>query len=263
MSTAEQFSAFREAAPWRVRVSDTGDALVVARWREHLDLLAIRGLWSAPHRLGELLDDARAVARAQGFARVLSPLVTGDAREAYLRLGMTEVEGIVALQGHAADVAAGPVPDGARVRAACAADMAALLLVDAQCFGEFWRYGTVELAECFATERIALAETDDGAEVIGYSTCALHGATATLGRLAVAPGHRRRGVGAALLGDAAVWAVRHGAFAFTLCTQEDNAASRSLYAAAGLHELPERYSLAACDASTDAAQAIGEEEDAR
>jgi len=248
MGSAEEFRAFRAAAPWRVRVSDGGDALVVARWREHLDLLAIRGLWSAPHRLAELVEDARAVARAQGFAQVLSPLASASARDAYLGLGMYEVARIVALQASLGPRDAGRAMPGIRIRLGTSQDLSALADLDARCFGEFWRYGLAELTDSLATERLALAEDENGSGVLGYSTCELYGSTATLGRLAVAPDARRRGVGTALLSDAMSWAQHHGAFAITLCTQAENEPSRALYAGAGFSELPEPYCLAACRA---------------
>jgi len=243
MTSAEEFSAFRDAAPWRVRVNEAGEALVLAQWRGHLNVLAIRGLWSAPHHLGDLVDDACAVARAQGFARVLSPLITGDACDAYLAIGMSEVERIVALQGAVGDVIAHRLPAGARIRSANSADLPALARLDEGCFNEFWRYGAVELADSLGRERVTVVETHEGA-IEGYSTCACYGATVTVGRLAVAPAARRHGVGRALLSDVASWAQRSGAYALTLCTQEANAASRALYAVTGLVELPERYLLA-------------------
>ena len=39
MNTAEEFARFREAGPWRVRVSEAGEGLVLDRWRAHQDLL--------------------------------------------------------------------------------------------------------------------------------------------------------------------------------------------------------------------------------
>ncbi len=216
MASLEQFSAFRDARAVAGAGERGGDALVVARWREHLDLLAIRGLWSAPHRLAELVEDARAVARAQGFAEVLSPLASAAARDAYLALGMHEVARIVALQANLERSDAGRVPPGVRIRLGASGDLPALADLDARCFGEFWRYGLAELADSLATERLALAEDADSSVVLGYATCELYGSTATLGRLAVAPDARRRGVGTALLSDAMSWARRQGAFALTL-----------------------------------------------
>jgi GNAT superfamily N-acetyltransferase len=99
--------------------------------------------------------------------------------------------------------------------------------------------------EALERERVVAAESVDDATVIGYVTCALWGSTVTVGRLAVAPDRRRKGIGGALMSDVAQWAQKAGAFTIGLCTQEDNAESRALYSACGLTELPEHYVLAA------------------
>ncbi len=242
-TTIDELSAFRAGGPWRIRVSDSGEAMLVAPWRAHLDLLAIRGVWSATHRIPALVEDAVAVARAQGFSRVLSPLMPRSALAPYRVAGMTEVASIVALQGFSAELAAGRVPEGVRLRPAANSDFDALLEIDHACFDEFWRYGPFELADARSRERMTVAE-DDAGVMLGYATCSLHGASATLGRLAVAPAARRRGVARALIADSALWASRADCFAFTLCTQEDNAASRALYASVGMLELAEPYALA-------------------
>ncbi|MGG5820674.1 GNAT family N-acetyltransferase [Falsiroseomonas sp. HW251] len=58
--------------------------------------------------------------------------------------------------------------------------------------------------------------------------------------LAVAPGHRRRGLGGALLAGAMAQAVLRGAAAMFLEVSEANAAARALYAAAGFAEAGRR-----------------------
>lgn len=246
MASAEAFSAFRDAGPWRVQVTESGEALVVAPWRGHLHVLAIRGLWAARHRVPELVEAAASIARAQGFGSVLSPLVALADFEPYRKAGMRERERLVALQAHADRVVGAAAVEGAahagvRLRAGSASDLGALAQLDARCFDEFWRYGPAELAEVLERERLVVAE-DDGVPV-GYATCARYGATVTLGRLAVSPDARRRGVASALCGFAARWAAEGGAHTLTLCTQADNAVSRSLYATLGFDELATPYTL--------------------
>jgi ribosomal protein S18 acetylase RimI-like enzyme len=245
MRSAEEFAAFREASPWRVRVSDSGEAMMLARWRAHLDVLAIRGLWASPHRTVAFVDDAADVARAQGFERVLSPLVAENDFGPYADAGMSVVEPIVALQGLVASVAHRQPPPGVSLRRAEAEDLRELETLDAACFESFWRYGAFELAEALDRERVIVAERAEDAAVIGYLTSAAWGATVTVGRLAVAPDARHGGVGGALMGDAAAWARRLGAYSISLCTQQGNDESRVLYRSLGLSELPERFVLAA------------------
>ncbi|TLM92968.1 MAG: GNAT family N-acetyltransferase, partial [Actinobacteria bacterium] len=81
-----------------------------------------------------------------------------------------------------------------------------------------------------------------------YATCGAHGATATLGRLAVSPEARGRGIGAALVAEAARWSAGVGCETLSLCTQSTNEASRALYARLGFVEASERYVLGTRDA---------------
>ena len=90
----------------------------------------------------------------------------------------------------------------------------------------------------FDDGRVVVASMSE--QVIGYTWCTMDRGIGTLGRLAVLPEHRRHGAGGWLLGDALAYMARNGAEVLSLCTQEDNAASRALYARAGLRELPER-----------------------
>ena len=160
------------------------------------------------------------------------------------RSACTRSERIVALQGTVGDATAHRLPAGLRIRPATPADVSDLERVDRACFTEFWRYGPAELSDSLRSERVTVVESARGV-IDGYSTCAAYGATVTVGRLAVAPEARRQGIARALLSDVASWAERSGAYTLSLCTQEANDASRALYAAAGLAELPERYLLAA------------------
>lgn len=241
-TTFEEFVAFHAAAPWRVRINESGEAMVVAAWRAHMDLLAIRGLWAPRIRTEPLIGEVAAIARAHGFDRVLSPLLSESTVQPYLESGMCVAERIVALQGFSAEIGIGAAAPGITVRAATADDVAAIESIDVQCFDEFWRYGLPEIAETLRGHTTVVCDEDE--TPLGYATCTVQGGTAMLARLAVAPAARHRGAGRLLLAEAAAWATRREVFAFTLCTQESNSASRALYTSAGMYELPERYVLA-------------------
>jgi ribosomal protein S18 acetylase RimI-like enzyme len=229
-------------APWRLQVTENGDAVVVDTWREHLDILAVRALWAPPVRVAPLFSQLSALARSRGLERVLTPLVPESVWEPYAAAGADDVRRIVALQGFAGEVPGAALPDGVRLRPADAGDVPTLVALDNACFDEFWRYGEPEMTEALGRERVVVAEVV-GAQIAGYSTSSLHGASATVGRLAVAPSARRRGIARALLADAARWASEREAFALTLCTQEENLVSRALYRERGFFELDERYLL--------------------
>lgn len=244
ITSIEQLQAFHREAPWRIRVSESGDAMVVTAWRAHLPILAIRGAWAAPHRVGALVGEARRVALAQGFASVVSHLIPVSAAADYIGAGMAELESLVALQGCCRPHIAKAGTD-IRMRRAVHDDIAAMEALDAECFDDFWRYGEPELAAAMARERVMLA-TRDG-EIIGYSTAAIHGVNCTVGRLAVHPSARRAGVGRALVLDASAWAISKDASLLTLCTQTSNEASRALYRSLALIEVEEPYTLLVLD----------------
>jgi len=234
------FETFRGEAPWRVRVNSRGEAAVVERWRDHLDLLAIRGLWCSPRRVAVAVEDLRAVARAQGLGRLLGPLLCEDAARPYLAAGMRVAQRTITLRldrpgRHKPGLS---MPEGVGLRLGTAADLPDLLDLDTSCFDLFWRYDAVHLMRYVAEERLALAESASG--LIGYTLCTVTADEGMVNRLAVRPDARNRGVGRALLSDAIAYSARAGAVSVMLCTQTDNAASRRLYAAAGFREMAGR-----------------------
>ena len=251
--TAEQFAAYREKGPWRVRVNDRGDAAVLGVWREHLGVLAIRGMWCPVQQVSAFVADARAVARDLRLARVLSPLLPLDLLGPYRREGMAVCQRIVAIQGHARGVVPADPPLGITLRAGRAGDLPVLVELDTASFDEFWRYGLTELEEYLDGERLVVAETADG-QLIGYTLATESRGAATLGRLAVAPALRRAGVAKALVSDVAEWACEVGAETLSLCTQEENAAARALYRDAGFSEVRDMYGFAMRRVSEEGSQ---------
>jgi len=238
--TYEQYLRFRSDAPWRVQVTAAGEAAVLEQWRSHLDVLAIRGLWCAGDRVAGLVAQLARLAADQGYGRVLSPLVAEEIAPLYERAGMEVRDRIVSLRFDRQDQRAGecqPVP-GLILRRALEEDLGDLVRLDAECFDEFWRYDAGHLARSIAEDRVTVAEAGDG--IIGYTLATVVRGHGTLGRLAVRPSARRRGVGEMLVRDALAYLVRTGTGAVSLCTQEDNAASRALYRAVGMTELPGR-----------------------
>jgi ribosomal protein S18 acetylase RimI-like enzyme len=110
--------------------------------------------------------------------------------------------------------------------------------IDAECFNDFWRYDADRLSRYFVEDRLMVAEGSQG--VIGYTLSTVVRGSGTLGRLAVRPSARHRGIGEALLHDALAYLVRTGVETVSLCTQEDNQASRALYRKIGMTELTGR-----------------------
>jgi ribosomal protein S18 acetylase RimI-like enzyme len=234
----DEFTAFWSSAPWRVRVNGRGEAAVVVRWRDHLDMLAIKGLWCSERRVPLLLDDLRAVAREQGFSRLLSPLVPDNAARPYLDAGMHTLQEIIVLRlnlkrRHALLEA----PDaGVTLRRGTLQELETVRAVDHAAFEPFWRYDDTLLTRYITSERLGIAEA--GGEIVGYTLCTVRHGEGSLGRLAVRPGVQGRGIGAVLLEDALAYLERSGTDRVTLCTQAENARSRRLYAHAGFKEVP-------------------------
>jgi len=249
-SDAGAFKEYCKADPWRIRTTERGEAAILGPWREHLDILSIRTLWSSERSVPDFVADATARAREHGFRRLLSPLLPDVLLGGYRGAGMRTAEQIVAIQGHPELVMWADAPIGVRIREGRPSDLSAVAAIDEACFDEFWRYGERELSGLLGTERLAIAQASGGA-VIGYTLTTVSRGSATLSRLATAPHARNYGVGRALLAESAAWAVRSGAVTYSLCTQEANSASRRLYASAGLTELAERYAFAVCDVAKE------------
>ncbi|HEY3318019.1 MAG TPA: GNAT family N-acetyltransferase [Coriobacteriia bacterium] len=236
---ADELERFWAEAPWRVRVNGRGEAAVLVRWREHMDLLAIKGLWCSERRVPLLLEDLRAVAREQGFGRLLSPLLPESAARPYVDDGMQPVQKIVVMRLdvrrrrhllEARDAA------GVTLRIGSLADTDAVLAVDNAAFETFWRYDRRLMTQYVTSERLGVAEA--GGRVVGYTLCTVRRGEGSIGRLAVRPDLQGRGIGAVLLEDAVAFLERDRAERVTLCTQAENLRSRKLYTGAGFKEVP-------------------------
>jgi len=229
------FEAFRREAPWRVQVSDAGDAALVERWRQHLGILAIKGLWCAERDMPALLADLRSLALTQGFDDVLSPIVPDTLIAPYEAAGMRVAHCGVTMRVQRPREREAGVVDGVALRLAGADDLSAMLAVDDASFEPFWRYDTPSLSALLATHRTVVAVMDGA--VIGYTLCTVDRGEGVLGRLAVVPGQRGRGIGAGLLDDALRYFVRAEVRGVTLYTQEENRVSRALYESRGFRQV--------------------------
>jgi GNAT superfamily N-acetyltransferase len=225
-------------APWRVRVTTTGEAAVLGPWRDHLDLCAVFGLWCSTHRIPLLIGDLCAVATDQGFERLLGPLVSEEVVEPYLAAGLQHLERILVMRLEPLDIAGLPCtpPANVTVRVATPPDLLAVLAVDGAAFDDFWRYDERLLGKYARSERLSVAE--EGGRLIGYTLATTRAGEGSLGRLAVVEEWRGRGVGRALACDAVRWMAASGASAVTLSTQEANEPSQRLYRSLGFRRLP-------------------------
>lgn len=237
-------------APWTVQVSDAGDAAILVRWRDHLRLVAVSALWSAERSIPSHMAALRAVARAQGFDDLISPFVPEGREAPYLRAGMHIVHtGVTMGFVHRHDVEQRSVP-GVSLDVADESMLESLLAVDIMCFSEFWRYDVRLMREYLATDRTVIARRDD--EVVGYAMCRVDRGHGLIGRLAVVPAERGRGVGAALLADALRYLRRQGVSRTMLYTQATNERAQRLYASFGFEATgPRKHLLAFSPVDTE------------
>jgi ribosomal-protein-alanine N-acetyltransferase len=234
---AQEIATISGETPWRVRATASGDAALIGRWREHLDDCAVLGIWCAPRRVPALIADLERVAAAQGFSRLLGPLVPEEAAPPYLAAGLRVVERVVLMRLEHPQRACRhePAPRGFGIRVASPEDLPGVFAVDADSFDDFWRYDEPQLDRYMRTERAAVATVEG--RTVGYTLANVRGGEGSLGRLAVSPTARRRGVGRGLACDALGWLVRNGARAVTLSRQEHNAGAAGLYHAIGFRDL--------------------------
>lgn len=253
------FASFEEVhaacaeRPWGLQVSERGEVVVLSLWREHLPLLGVDALWCAERRIAPAMLEMVALAGEVGYAGVVSPPVPISQVFAYERAGMHVHETLIAYRHTrpgrlTAEAIAGLDDEQGRelvVRAAGPADVETLLALDALCFDEFWRYDRAHLEPFVSRQECAVLESAH--EAIGYTLCTHEHHESLLGRVAVRPEWRRRGVGGVLVRDAVGRAASSGAGAVTLVTQVDNAASRALYERLGFRDTGSRYAFLRSD----------------
>lgn len=240
------FERFCAEGRWRVRVNGGGGAAILDRWRKHVPVLGVRGMWAPTAQIPDFVRDAVEVARSLGLEQVVSPLVSRQLLPPYEKARMRVLEEIIAFRARSTDVRSSAIPSNLLMRPAGAADVDAIVSLDADSFSQFWRYGEHEIDEALSEARVTAVQTDE--RIAGYSVVTANRGIAMLARIAVHPAFRGRGIGSALVSDAARYAERVGATTVTLCTQATNAEARSLYAKAGFAEVREPYVLAVTEA---------------
>jgi ribosomal protein S18 acetylase RimI-like enzyme len=234
----EEFREFADAVPWRIAVTDAGDALIVERWREHLDWLAMRAVWAAPRRMPGIVDAAKALARERGLGTLLSPLVPEELAGPYERAHMVPALKVIVMRRplSADDVAASP-PLRWHLAEAGPGDVAALLALDRLGFDPVWAYDRAIFERLLDRDRVIVASEAPGGPPIGYATACRTQREGVIGRLAVDPDRRGLGIGHALLAEALRGLRRCGAPYATLTTQADNIAAQRLYSRSGFKAL--------------------------
>ena len=122
------------------------------------------------------------------------------------------------------------VPDGVVVRAAVEEDLGAIHAIERASFGDPWSLGGFRdlLDHPRAKLEVAIGA---GNELLGYAVAWYVADESEIANIAVAPGARRKGVGALLLDRILRAAAEFGAKTVFLEVRESNEAARKLYAA--------------------------------
>lgn len=222
---------------------DESRDVVVGRWREALDILAIRTLRVRDAEVPASVEALRELADSQGLSQVLSPMVDSARARAYEAAGMCMREELVVVRMELRHLRrmARSASAGFAFRIARTGDIQAIDNLDSSCFDSFWAYDRRYLEALVSSSKLTVAT--DGPKIIGYTHTETIRGSATLGRIAVAPEFRGRGVGSSLLAEAGRTLSRTGARTMSLCARIDDHVSRSLYARHGGIELEETLSL--------------------
>lgn len=223
------FFRFYREGQWRVITDGHGGIVIVDKWRDHLNILAVLGVWGGSFHFHGLIKAAFSIARFRGYGQVLSPLVAKSLAADYESFGMVVRETLLAIEFDVGEVerCAPKSSTGIVIRPAVAEDVPAVLRLDHCCFESFWAYDIPKLVSALVEQRFMVGE--DNGTIIGYTLSTLERDSGTVGRVAVDPESRRKGAGSALFGDAVRFLRRAGADTIHLCTQTGNTTSRAFY----------------------------------
>jgi ribosomal-protein-alanine N-acetyltransferase len=185
---------------------------------------------------------------ARGFTRVVTSALAPAEQGAFVTLGFEEYERLHLLSHDLRDIERPAKDAGRLLRRGRTSDWPAVLAVDAAAFEPFWRLdrgGLQEAIDATPVTRFRVAAAARG-EPPGLAAYAITGCSENQGylqRLAVAPGHRRRGLGRALGLDGLRWLARRGVAGAVVNTQLGNDAALALYLSLGFRKEPTQLSV--------------------
>ena len=128
------------------------------------------------------------------------------------------------------------------LRTVRAADVPQVAAIEAEAFTDPWSLSSFRSLASGGLVWFRVAVDDDTDEVIGYILVWFAADEAELANIAVAPGMRGQGVGAALLDEALSAAEERGTVRMFLEVRDSNERARELYASRGFEEVGRRRS---------------------
>jgi ribosomal protein S18 acetylase RimI-like enzyme len=203
-----------------------GDVLRVASWRGDPKIALLTPLPGRPPpgrvELERVLDSVA----DGGYEVVLTGALDVTAQRPYLAAGFEEHARLHVL-GRALDEV--PTAEHAQLHRARRRDRGQVHEVDASAFSPFWQLGEAGLDDALGATPDARFRVARDDRVVAYAICGLAGRQGYVQRLAVRPGNRRAGLGAALVVDGLEWMRKRGADDAVVNTQVDNVAALALY----------------------------------
>lgn len=217
---------------------DPRGRLRVASWRgtAHTALVAPRGDGRLPEAI-DILTCLDGLAEA-GVTRVVTGALSPTEQDPFLAAGFHLRERLHLLVHDLGDLP--PAPPAA-LRRPRRGDREAALAVDARSFDGFWcldDQGLQDALDATTTSRFRIAVGGLG-QVVGYAVTGRAADRGYLQRLAVDPGQRNHGTGAALVLDGLGWLHRRRVRSVVVNTQEGNAAALRLYRRLGFRPQPD------------------------
>ncbi|HEX3622473.1 MAG TPA: GNAT family N-acetyltransferase [Acidimicrobiales bacterium] len=175
---------------------------------------------------------------ARGYTRVVTSALAPPEQAAFVTLGFEEYERLHLLSHDLLDVARPDKEASKLLRRGRTDDWPSVLDVDAAAFETFWRLdrgGLKEAIDATPVTRFRVGAAGRGG-VVAYAITGSSQNQGYLQRLAVAPDHRRRGLGRALGLDGLRWLRRRGVANAVVNTQLGNDAALALYLSLGFRQ---------------------------
>lgn len=224
--------------PWGVQLDgrwpeETHAVLDV--WREGTGVGIIRLFKARARHQRPFLAHLLRVLDSEGFREALSPGLVSTATRPFKKAGFAECERLLVLKKHTPLYR--PRKPTCELRPIGDDDVTDVVSIDGACFDDLWRFSAGDVRRVLAGVSGFVA-VQNGAS-IGYTMVSTAREAGTVGRLAVRPEFRNRGVGSTLLAAGLDWLREAGAKEVTLCTQRDNMQSRRLYRRFGFEQLPD------------------------
>lgn len=212
-------------------------SLRTSTWRGRDDVtLVVPRPEVAPPTPAEVAEVAARATQA-GMRRLITGALAEGEQDPFLANGFTVHDRLHLLRHDLVDIS--PAPAGTpRFHRARVRDHHAVLAVDGRAFEPFWRLDEAGLDDALRATTSARFRVAAAPAVVGYAITGRAGDRGYLQRLAVDPGRRGQGLGAALVLDGLRWLRRRRVTSAVVNTQVGNQGAFALYQRLGFVPQP-------------------------